>query len=1450
MRVVTDSDVIELGTVETTPTIGIIDYSRRVTDDYGVTTVVKRGFARRMSVRLAVPFEDVDAIQRRLADLRATSATWIADDRYGSLTVRGFYKEFEVDHAIPPLSYCTLTVEGLTGEAEFVDDGSDPAPAGQPSTLQVLEPIAITGPVLASSSVAEDDAAEWSAVAGYAIGKRVIKAATHRVYESLIANNVGNDPAATTGAWLDIGPTNRWAMFDQALGSVTTASEPIAVTLRPGAAVSGLAILDTTAATVRAQASGYDRTVAVTDGAGSALFLDLAAAAGDSITVTFTPLGKGAQIRPWDDRATWEDSVTWRDTIGGTSTAEPPSWDDAGGWRDTTGWQDTRIGDGTVSIGTLMVGRLRPLGITEGSPTSGITDFSRRETDDFGEVAIVPRAWAKRMAAKALIRTDAVDQVVGRIAAVRAVPSLWFADASIDSLTVYGFFKDFSIDVGETLSMLALSIEGFSAAATPAPLTIPWTNVTDPDGTKPAPNADNTGTNTSKDTKAVGGVPAGQILGDAASVKRRAEILENETIPAVNRAVAAADAAIIAARGEAAAAVDAANQKIEALSASTDVAVAKANTRIDTAMSDLAKESTRSTLAIGKANVRIDQAMSDLADEAGRAQGKEELLDRRIDAITVKTDANDAEVRALLATERTVRSDADRAIGQRIDTVTTDYVARDTATNTRITTTETALSSADRALGERIDTVTTDYKGLDSATNTRITQQVSALSEADAAIGRRVDSVVTKVNDNDSATRSEISRVELASSTRDEALGHRVDTVTADYKGRDAATNTRITDQVTALSNADAALGQRIDSVTTDYVGRDAATNTRISTAETALSNADRALGERIDTVTTDYKGRDTATNTRITQQVSALSEADAAIGRRVDSVVTQLTTTDTNVRAEIGRVELASSTRDEALGQRIDTVTADYKGRDAATNTRITDQVTALSNADVALGQRIDSVTTDYVGRDAATNTRITQQVRALSDADAAIGSRIDSIIARNDTGSQQTRSEIQQAATAAANANQAVADLATSVSSRFGGVNTTLGSYDQRITTLANAQQAFGQRIDTLDAVARGGGNLVINSALSTLDGWAVSFNQDNATSFSLNAAGTTWMIGGVENNLSLHRSAAGNGLVCEVQSARFAVRPGSTIQFYALTASHRSNAWVSLFFWRGDGSSGGYAGEHMSGPITGGQSIQSWDMTGVQALRIPDDVVAATFVFRQYNVSGDGYAWMSRPFATEVQPGTNTWVPYAPGNDRAVTSSVASRVSNAEAVLADLPNRYAAASRTTVLEAQVNLQAGSPLNDKIGAVDGRINPLNDRIGAVDGRIDTTAQLLTARIEERATAIADAKVGAVTQTVSQLRSEYNGTAATVSQQAGAIVDLQGRATAYVRLLADAGNGIARLSLWSDQFGGAWELIGNGRIGGDLVVDGTITSTKMGASSVQQTMFLSLNGSMSIPYG
>lgn len=406
MRVETPAgDLIELGTVGGTPTVGIEDFSRRVTDDFGVTTVVRRGFRRRMSVQLAVDADQVDQLQRQLADIRATPALWVADDRFASLSVRGYYKDFALDIPGEAISYCTLTIEGLALTDAGVDNGGDPAPDGATSTLRLIQPVAITDATLVATNVPENDYQEWAAGVTYDAGTRVMRAAAHRVYESAIGGNVGNDPAGQSGKWLDVGPTNRWQMFDQALGTATTRADSVEVTIDL-AGVDTIALLDLIAGAARVIADGYDRTIAIN--AGAVTFFDLPARGRATVIVT---------------------------------------------------------GPGQVAVGTLLAGRLVPLGLTEANPSAGITDYSRKVVDDFGEVAIVQRAWAKKMAVRALISTSALDLVATRIAAVRAMPALWIGQAGVDALTTYGFFKDYSVEVGENVSKLSLSIEGLSKAA-------------------------------------------------------------------------------------------------------------------------------------------------------------------------------------------------------------------------------------------------------------------------------------------------------------------------------------------------------------------------------------------------------------------------------------------------------------------------------------------------------------------------------------------------------------------------------------------------------------------------------------------------------------------------------------------------------------------------------------------------------------------------------------------------------------------------------------------------------------------------------------------------------------------------------------------------------------------------------------------------------------------------
>ncbi len=97
--------------------LGIIDYSRKTTDDFGVTTFVKRAFSKRMSASTFVQNTQLTSVFNTLSEIRATPTVWIASsasDLEEPTTVFGYYKDFSIDIQYPAHSLCSLEIEGLT----------------------------------------------------------------------------------------------------------------------------------------------------------------------------------------------------------------------------------------------------------------------------------------------------------------------------------------------------------------------------------------------------------------------------------------------------------------------------------------------------------------------------------------------------------------------------------------------------------------------------------------------------------------------------------------------------------------------------------------------------------------------------------------------------------------------------------------------------------------------------------------------------------------------------------------------------------------------------------------------------------------------------------------------------------------------------------------------------------------------------------------------------------------------------------------------------------------------------------------------------------------------------------------------------------------------------------------------------------------------------------------
>jgi hypothetical protein len=295
--------------------------------------------------------------------------------------------------------------------------------------VKYIHPASIADAQLVSSSVPETDYAAWAAATAYTAGQRVIRTATHRIYERVVSGTTATTPESDSVNWRDIGPTSRWAMFDKSVGTITTASSSITVVLDPGQIIEGIALLDLDCESVTITASVSGTTV---------------------YSAVLAPVLDTTPIIDW--YSYFFETVAKRRTV--VITDLPPY----------VGMQITIViaaAAGTVSCGSCVVGRLYDLGPTLYGAQVSITDYSQKSTNSFGATSVTQRAYAKRMSARMAMDAAAMDRAVSRLSAVRAVPVVWIGSEDIESTVIYGFYKDWGVDLAlPSVYYCSLTVEG------------------------------------------------------------------------------------------------------------------------------------------------------------------------------------------------------------------------------------------------------------------------------------------------------------------------------------------------------------------------------------------------------------------------------------------------------------------------------------------------------------------------------------------------------------------------------------------------------------------------------------------------------------------------------------------------------------------------------------------------------------------------------------------------------------------------------------------------------------------------------------------------------------------------------------------------------------------------------------------------------------------------------
>lgn len=118
--------------------------------------------------------------------------------------------------------------------------------------MKVLKTLTITDTNLTSSTVAEADHAAWVIGTTYALGDRVIVLSSHKIYQSLQAGNLGNDPLLDPQNdpdnlptwWVEVSATNRWKPFDGLRNNQAVDSAPMTYVITPDVVTDAIALLN------------------------------------------------------------------------------------------------------------------------------------------------------------------------------------------------------------------------------------------------------------------------------------------------------------------------------------------------------------------------------------------------------------------------------------------------------------------------------------------------------------------------------------------------------------------------------------------------------------------------------------------------------------------------------------------------------------------------------------------------------------------------------------------------------------------------------------------------------------------------------------------------------------------------------------------------------------------------------------------------------------------------------------------------------------------------------------------------------------------------------------------------------------------------------------------------------------------------------------------------------
>lgn len=301
-------------------------------------------------------------------------------------------------------------------------------------TMYALQPVDITNSMILSSSAIETYP-EWTSGAVFAKGERCIIQSQLSEYESLVEGNQGRNPLTTLGThWERSGPSNRGAMFDKSVTTMTTAAGALDVALNPLRAFNAVGFVNVRGSTIR---------LVVRDAIGGNIVLDR------TELLDLTPIADWFDyfFAPFDDVRT---EVIFRNI--------PPY---------ATGVAEVSVTGAVAGVGSMVLGTMHEIGGTLYDASFGITDYSQLEEDRWGNVSLADgeTGYARNMDLQVLVKNNRLNYVARLLAQLRRTPTLWIGseDQRFQPLIVYGFVRSWRAAIPyPNESLIDLQIRGMN----------------------------------------------------------------------------------------------------------------------------------------------------------------------------------------------------------------------------------------------------------------------------------------------------------------------------------------------------------------------------------------------------------------------------------------------------------------------------------------------------------------------------------------------------------------------------------------------------------------------------------------------------------------------------------------------------------------------------------------------------------------------------------------------------------------------------------------------------------------------------------------------------------------------------------------------------------------------------------------------------------------------------